>query len=89
MKYEFKQRLLNYLENGGSEEERKSLIKMMKETEMGYADLDCMSVCTDDEGCADLTHEQLETVAEKLQDRLMEEFNCQLGMVLDELGYNK
>ena len=89
MKYENKVRLLNYLEKGGSEEERKSLIKMMKETEMGYADLDCMSVCTDDNGCADLTHEQLETVAEKLQDRLMEDFNCQLGMVLDELGYNK
>lgn len=89
MKYENKQRLLNYLENGGSKTERKSLIKMMKETEMGYIDLDCMSVCTDDEGCANLTREQLETVAEKLQDRLMEDFNCQLGMVLDELGYNK
>lgn len=89
MKYEWKQRLLNYLENGGSEEERKSLINMMKCSELMYADLDCMSVCTDDEGCANLTHEQLETVAEKLQDRLMEDFNCQLGMVLDELGYNK
>ena len=65
------------------------LIDLMKRTEMGYVDLDCMSVCTDDEGCANLTHEQLETVAEKLQDRLMEDFNCQLGMVLDELGYNK
>ena len=89
MKYEFKQRLLNYLENGGSEEERKTLVNLMKNCEMGYVDLDCMSVCTDDNGCADLTHEQLETVAEKLQDRLMEDFNCQLAMVLDELGYNK
>lgn len=87
MKYELKERLLNYLENGGSEEERKSLINTMKKTEMGYVDINCMSVCTDDKGCADLTHEQLVMVADKMEDRLMEDFNATLGDVIEELGY--
>lgn len=87
MKYELKERLLNYLENGGSEEERKSLIDTMKKTEMGYVDINCMSVCTDDNGCADLTHEQLVKVADKMEDRLMEDFNATLGDVIKELGY--
>lgn len=87
MKREIKERLVNYLENGGTINERKFLLDYLKQNEMGYADLDCMSVCTDDEGCANLTMEQLENVADKLQDRLMEDFNCELANVLEELGY--
>lgn len=87
MKYELKERLLNYLENGGSEEERKSLIDTMKKTEMGYVDIDSMSISTDDEGCADLTQEQLVKVADKMEDRLLEDFNAMLGDVIEELGY--
>lgn len=87
MKTELKERLLNYLENGGSEEERKSLIDTMKKTEMGYVDIDSMSICTDDDGCANLTHEQLVKVADKMSDRLMEDFNATLGDVIKELGY--
>ena len=86
MKYELKERLLNYLENGGSEEERKSLINTMN-YELGYVDIDCMSICTDDKGCANLTHEQLVMVADKMEDRLMEDFNATLGDVIKELGY--
>ena len=86
MKYEHKQRIKNYLENGGDEKEKQALLKIM-ENELSYADLDCMSVCTDDEGCSNLTMEQLNEVANKLQDRLMEDFNNTLGNVLDELGY--
>ena len=86
MKTDIKKRLLNYLEKGGSEEERKSLIKEMK-YEMGYVDIQCMSVCTDDNGCANLNMEQLQKVADKMEDRLMEDFNSTLGDVLDELGY--
>lgn len=86
MKYEYKQRIKNYLENGGDEKERQSLIGIM-DTELSYADLDCMAVCTDDEGCDNLTMEQLLTVAEKLQDRLMEDFNSELGDVINELEY--
>ena len=86
MKTEIKQRLLNYLENGGSEEERQSLIKKMN-YELGYVDIDCMSICTDDSGCANLTNEQLHEVVDKMEDRLMEDFNNTLGDVLYELGY--
>ena len=87
MKTELKERLLNYLENGGSEEERKSLIDTMKKTEMGYVDIDSMSICPDDNGCANLTREQLAKVADKMSDRLMEDFNATLGDVIKELGY--
>lgn len=86
MKCEIKQRIQNYLENGGDEKERQALIKIMH-NELSYVDLDNMSLCTDDNGCADLTKEQLRVVADKLEDRLMEDFNSELGNVLDELGY--
>lgn len=87
MKYEIKENILNYLKNGGSEQAKQGLIDYLEKNEMGYADLDCMSLCTDDEGCANLSIEQLREVADKLQDRLMEDFNSQLGEVLKELGY--
>lgn len=86
MKTDIKKRLLTYLENGGTEKERQLLIKMMN-NELSYVDIDCMSVCTDDNGCADLTMEQLQEVADKMEDRLMEDFNSTLGDVINELGY--
>ena len=86
MKTALKKEIYDYLKNGGSEEQRAKLIKSM-ECEMNYVDIDCMSVCTDDIGCANLTEEQLEEVAEKLEDRLMEDFNNQLSDVIMELGY--
>lgn len=86
MKYEYKQRIKNYLENGGDEKEKQALLKIM-DNELSYADLGCMAVCTDDEGCSDLTMEQLINVADKMEDRLMEDFNSTLGDVINELGY--
>ena len=39
MTQDFKKQLLKYLENGGSEDERKSLITKMKRDEIPYVDI--------------------------------------------------
>ena len=86
MENRLKREVYDYLLHGGSVEKRKKLIDEMY-TELNYIDLENMAVCTDDAGCANLTMEQLEKVADKLEDRLMEEFNSNLYDVLNELGY--
>ena len=85
MKTETKQRILAYLMNGGTEEEKQSLVKVM-EDELRYADLDSMRVCNGDIGCSRLDMDTLHKVAETLQDRLMQDFNAELGNTLEGMG---
>lgn len=47
MNSKLKTRLLSYLQNGGTKEEKSSLIKELCE-ELDYVDIPCMCICIDD-----------------------------------------
>lgn len=84
MKYAHKLRIANFIKNAEQSEERDALMKIMNH-ELQFADLPNMTLCTDDEGCENFTMDELEGIAEKVENVLMEDFNPTLREVLEEL----
>lgn len=63
MKQQLKRDLFAFLQASGASREDGSLLQQL-EAELCYVDINCMSICNDDEGCADLSDKQLIELAE-------------------------
>lgn len=85
MTQDLKKRLLNYLENGGSEDERKSLITKMKEDEMPYVDIYGMCLSTKDDACENLSVEDLQWISDEIGDELIDKLNALLPKAVKKL----
>lgn len=86
MTQDFKKQLLKYLENGGSEDERKSLITRMKRDEIPYVDIYGICLSTESNGCEGLSVEDLEWLSDEIGDSLIDKMNALLPKAVKKLN---